>query len=503
MEEMAAQQAMQTFTIMPKPPGVNVIDSRWVYKLKKDSAGRPTRYKARLVAKGFTQVKGLDFDEVFSPTVSSTSVRLVLALAAAHDMELMHLDFDTAFLNADVKEDIYLSMPPGYEVASNGGEQLVLKLNRSLYGLKQSPRNWNLTINDVLLGFGLERSKADPCVYVKQVAGGGVLIVVLYVDDVIGATDSPSVMAEFSSYLQQHYKCKLGELEFFVGIRVTRDRANRTIYLDQQAYLESVLERYNMADCATAATPATAEPLTADMCPSTAADEEFMSGIPYRSAVGSLLYASTSTRPDIANAVRSAAKFMQRPGKQHWTAVKRILRYVRGTIGMQLRLGPGNADTMASTTLIGYCDADYAGDDGNGRSTTGFIFTLGPAAVSWSSRLQATVAKSSTEAEYMALDEAVSEVLFLSQLLCDMRMPQQLPIVVYEDNQSAIKLAANMQFKRRTRHIRVRYHFIRECIAAGTIKLEWIPTADQLADVLTKNVDTATQSRFLLRTFSK
>lgn len=170
---MAAHQAMETFAIVPKPPGANIIDTRWVYKLKRDSAGRPTRCKARLVAKGFTQVKGLDFEEVFSPTVSSTSVRLLLALAALYDMDLMHLDFDTAFLYADVKEDIYVSMPPGYEASSTSGKELVLKLNRSLYGLKQSPRNWNHAINAVLLGFGLKRSKADPCVYVKQVAEGG------------------------------------------------------------------------------------------------------------------------------------------------------------------------------------------------------------------------------------------------------------------------------------------------------------------------------------------
>ena len=228
-----------------------------------------------------------------------------------------------------------------------------------------------------------------------------------------------------------------------------------------------------------------------------------MSGIPYRSAIGSLLYASTSTRPDIANAVRCVAKFMQNPGKQHWTAVKRILRYVKGTLNTKLRLGPGIGGTMAPATLVGYCDADYAGDDTNGRSTTGFIFSLGPAAVSWSSRLQSTVAKSSAEAEYMGLDEAVSEALLLTQLLQDMHMPQQLPIVLYEDNQSAIKLAANMQFQRRSRHIRVRYHFIRECVAAGIVKLEWIPTTNQLADVLTKNVATTTLSAFAARIFSK
>jgi hypothetical protein len=257
-----------------------------------------------------------------------------------------------------------------------------------------------------------------------------------------------------------------------------------------------VLERFHMLDCQPAPTPATAVVLTEEMSATTLDDEMAMRDVPYRSAVGSLMYAAVGTRPDISNAVRCAARYMQNPGPLHWRAVKRILRYLKGTMHYRLRLGPANS-TMADDTLVGYVDADYAGDLNTSRSTSGFVFMLGPSIISWTSRQQSIVAKSTTEAEYMSLDEGISEVLYLLQLLKDVGIQQRTPITIYEDNSGAIALANNPQFQRRTRHIRVRYHYIRECISNGTVQLQYINTKEQLADALTKNVDARTIHHFV------
>jgi Reverse transcriptase (RNA-dependent DNA polymerase) len=325
------------------------------------------------------------------------------------------------------------------------------------------------------------------------------LIVVIYVDDILALSNRSEILDKLVSYIRTKWKCKdYGELEFMVGIRYTREKHDgiTTMYADQITYIEKVLESFEMLDCQPAPTPATSIVLTEEMNATTVEDQAVMRYIPYRSAVGSLMYAAIGTRPDISNAVRCVARHMQNPGPLHWRAVKRILRYLRGTKHYKLRLGPANS-TMADNTLVGYVDADYAGDINTSRSTSGFVFMLGPSLISWASRLQSVVAKSTTEAEYMSLDEGISEVLYLLQLLKDVGMEQQTPITIYEDNSGAISLANNPQFQRRTRHIRVRYHYIRECICNGTVQLQYINTKEQLADALTKNVDTKTLKHFV------
>jgi hypothetical protein len=332
-----------------------------------------------------------------------------------------------------------------------------------------------------------------------------VLAVLLYVDDLIIASDTTSLIADFKAAISGNFNMKdLGDLEFFVGVRVSRDRATKTIYLDQTAYLERVLARYNMAECNALALPATAmTSLTAAMSPSTAADIAAMAGVRYRSAVGSLLYAAVCTRPDISNAVRNCAKFMQNPGVGHVAAVKRILRYLKGTTGYKLTFsfgGNGGGSSIGgdgAAALIGYCDADWAGDTDTRRSCTGYLFMVGGAAVSWSSRLQPTVAQSSCEAEYMALTAASNDQSFLLQLFADLHQPRALPAVIFEDNTGAIHLAQRPQLHRRTKHIDVRYHVIRDRIADGILQLNYIATAEQLADALTKNVDLAAFRRLV------
>jgi hypothetical protein len=494
-EEMSSLLKMNTWDVTELPPGRKAIGTKWVFKTKTNSAGEIVRYKARLVIQGFSQVEGIDFFETYAPVANIITVRTILAVATSLDWELEQMDVDTAFLNAPVEEEIYAAMPPGYVQHSPTGGRLVYRLRRSLYGLKQAPKNWNSVFNEWLVDqYGFKRSAVDTCLYIYISSDGDkLLIVVVYVDDLIIATNSLEQLRHFKDSISSAFNMKdLGPLEHFLGVRITRDREHRRLTLDQTVYIKSIIEKFNMAEAKAVVTPSADGPLSAAMAPASPDDASFMAGVPYRNVVGSLLYAAVVTRPDISNAVREVSRFMHNPGRAHWSACQRILRYLKGTADFKLVYDFSKfvgKTTPEPEPLIGYCDADHAGDVDTRKSTTGYIFFYGGAAISWSSRLQPTVAISSTEAEYMALTEAVNETIFLRQLLTDIRLPQQDTTIIYEDNQGAMKLASNPMHHRRTKHIDVRYHHIRHHIDSGTVKLVYVKTKEQLADCLTKGVD--------------
>jgi Reverse transcriptase (RNA-dependent DNA polymerase) len=491
--EMTALVNMGTWSVVELPPGRQPIGTKWIFKTKLNSAGEVSRYKARLVVQGFTQVEGVDYFDTYAPVVNITTIRTLLACGAAHDWEMEQMDIDTAFLNAMVDEEIYVKMAPGYEQYGVNGESLVYRLHRSLYGLKQAPRNWNHMLNDWLVdSCGFRRSVVDTCLYVfEDTSSDEVLFVGIYVDDLAILTNSRRLLQDFKSNIKENFNVKeLGALEHFLGIRVTRVRSKRLLTMDQTTYISSILERYNMADARPVVTPAAEGALTKTMTATTPGDSAFMASVPYRGVVGSLLYVAVMTRPDISNSVREVSRYMSAPGRAHWQACLRILRYLKGTADYKLTFD--FSSTTTNMELAGYCDADHASDIDTRRSVTGYIFFFGSAAVSWASRMQPTVAQSSTEAEYMALTEALNEAIHLRQLLDDLRLPQPEPTTIYEDNEGAIKLASNPVHHRRTKHIDVRYHLIRDHINWRTIKLVYISTKKQLADALTKGVDGAT-----------
>lgn len=501
-QEMTALIKMGTWDVVELPPGRKAIGTKWVFKAKTNSSGVVVRYKARLVVQGFSQIEGVDYFDTYAPVANITTVRTLLAVAAMQDWELEQMDVDTAFLNAPVNEELYAAMPPGYQQTSSTGKPLVYKLRRSLYGLKQAPKNWNSVFNQWLLDFGFDRSVADPCLYSFN-SNSNVLHIALYVDDLIIASDSVVLLADFKQSVSAAFSMKqLGQLEFFLGIRITRDRASKIICLDQSTYIDSVLSRFGMSTCKPLSTPATTDALTSDMSPSTPAEVELMSATPYRSAVGSLLYAAVVTRPDISNAVRCVSRYMNNPGPKHWAAVKRILRYLKGTSHYQLVYDFSDSSLDLNNIITGYSDSDHAGDLDSRRSTTGFVFQLGSSAISWCSRLQPTVALSSTEAEYMALTEAINEAIHLRHIFNDLQLPQSGPTVIFEDNQGALKLACNPMHHRKTKHIDVRYHHIRHHITTGTVQLAYIHTSNQLADCLTKNVDGNILKKFVTAIFT-
>ena len=478
-DEYHSLLANGTWELTTLPKGRKAVGCKWVFKTKRDAAGEIVRHKARLVARGFLQVQGVDFNETFAPVAKFTTIRCIVALGAALDLEMHQMDVKTAFLNGDLEEDIYMEQLNGF--VQRGHEHLVCKLKKSLYGLKQASRAWYQKIDATLLDLGFERSVADHSLYFAQ-TGPCVMLVLVYVDDLIILSSNMESMAALKSKLEAEYEMTdLGELHYCLGVEFARDRGARTITMSQAKNVKEVLERFGMEDCKSIGTPLDTKVKLVKI-----SDEEYdkdaprMASVPYKSAVGSLMYAMVATRADLAFAISTVSQHMARPGWSHWMAIKRILRYLKGTLHLKLQLGGQNIK------LTGYCDADWAGDVSERRSTTGYAFMLGDGVVSWSSKRQPTVALSTTEAEYMATSHCTREAMWLRQLLDDVRCKYDEGTLIMCDNQGAIALAKNPVYHARTKHIEVQHHFVREKVARGAIILEYYPTQEMLADVLTK-----------------
>jgi hypothetical protein len=472
-EEYDALKANGTWDLVVLPRGKNVIGTKWVYKIKRDQHGNIARYKARVVVQGFRQRFGHDYDETFAPVAKMSSIRALLAVAAVRGMVLENMDVDTAFLQSPVEEEVYVHQPKGYEVPGADGIRLVCKLKRSLYGLKQAPRNWNKTFHGWMIKYGFKSSDADHCVYVL-IVNGSIIVVILYVDDVIIAGDNQAVVDHFKDAIACRFKMKdLGALRWVLGMEVIRDVIKGTIQIKQTAYVDKILARFGMSQCKPVATPMEGALRRSDYD-----DEQLRSE--YMSLVGSLMHVAVMSRPDAMYAVNALGRHMQHPCHDHLVAGKRVLRYLAGTRDVGLVYGSAGLKPAV------YADASWGDDRDTGRSTTVYVVMLGGGAISWGSRLQPTVALSSTEAEYMALCSATQEAIHVRRLLADMGMVQQVPTIIYEDNQGCIALTANPVDHKRTKHINIRFHFTRERIESGEIVVEYVATEHQLADLLTK-----------------
>lgn len=431
--------------------------------------------------KGFNQRKGIDFDEIFSPVVKMSSIRVVLGLAASLNLEVEQLDVKTAFLHGDLEEEIYMEQPEGFEV--KGKEHLVCKLKKSLYGLKQAPRQWYKKFDSFMEKHGYGKTTSDHCVFIKKFSDGDYIILLLYVDDMLIVGHDTKKIQSLKKDLNKSFAMKdLGPAKQILGMRITRDRKNNKLWLSQHNYIEKVLERFNMSNCKPVSTPlATHFKLNSDKCPTSEKDKEEMKKVPYASAVGSLMYAMVCTRPDIAHAVGVVSRFLSNPGKDHWQAVKWILRYLRGTSKVCLCYGGDEP------VLDGYTDADMAGDLDSRKSTSGYMMTFAGGAVSWQSRLQKCVALSTTEAEYIAATEASKELLWMKKFLHELGLKQD-KFVLFCDSQSAIHLSKNPTFHAKSKHIEVRYHWIRDALEMKSFLIEKIHTDENGSDMMTKTL---------------
>ena len=476
-KEMKSIETNKVWELVELPKGKKTIGCKWVYKRKTDADGSLKRYKARLVAKGYSQQHGLDYDETFSPVARFESLRTLLALAVQDGLRVHHMDVTTAFLNGELKEEVYMDQPEEFQV--QGKENQVCKLNRSLYGLKQAPRCWNVTLDGRLKEMGFAQTTSDPCLYIAK--DGEPFLIGIYVDDILLAGRSEKRLAKVKSDLSEKFDVKdLGELNHFLGVKIVQNHSAGTIWIGQPTYTEEVLKKFGMENCKPVATPAEAgQKLTKGT-----EDSEYVDKVHYQSVVGSLLYLSTRTRPDITFAVNRVARFCSNPTTQHMTAVKRILRYLRGTTTLGLLY-----KRNGSKAIVGFSDSDWGGDVDDRKSTSGYVFQIGGSTVSWRSKKQTSVALSTAEAEYISLSATTQEAVWIRQLCAELSAtPPTDPTVIFEDNQSTIAMSRSPQFHGRSKHIGIKYHFVRDQVTEGTIKLKYCPTTEMVADMLTKGL---------------
>jgi transposase InsO family protein len=481
--ELQSMQDLKTHQLVPLPMGRKAIGSRWVFSLKTDEEGNVTRHKARLVAQGFTQVEGVDYTETFAAVAKYDTVQILLALTAKFDLELDQMDVRTAFLNADLKEDIYLTQPAGFEDSEH--PDWVWKLEKAIYGLKQAGYEWNQTLDEYLRkeGFKFVRSEADRSLYVLH-ENNRVIWLVVYVDDMLAASNSRDYLNDFKLRLKQRFALSdLGPARHFLGMHIIRDREKRLLSVSQRTYLEKILENAGMSHCNPVGTPMTPGIILQKATRMPTEDEATaIASIPYRRTIGELNYAMRTTRPDIAFAVSCLSRYMESPSIDHHRQLKHLLRYIRGTTDLMLVFG------LSDDGLVGHSDSDYAADRDDSKSTSAYVYQLFGGPISWKSQKQSVVATSTTEAEYIGLSNASREALYLIQLLHDFRVDPNLydPALLYGDNQASLALSKNPMFHDKAKHIRVHYHLIRDLVDTNKIQLQYKGTSDMLADSLTK-----------------
>jgi hypothetical protein len=422
------------------------------------------------VARGFSQVEGVDYDETFAPVARHTSIRVVNSIAAEMGWKIHQMDVKTAFLNGLIEEEVYIEQPLGFEV--HGRESHVCRLKKALYGLKQAPRAWYSRIDAYLQQLGFEKSEADPNLYFIMV-GEDPLILLLYVNDlfITGAERLISICKE--SLASEFEMTDIGLMHYFLGLEVWQEPGH--IFLEQGKYVCDFLSRFQMGDSRPMTTP-----MITNWKKLHASKSQLVDSTLYRQLIGSLMYL-VNTRPDICFVVNTLNQFMVEPRRVHWVAVKHVLRYLCGTVDYGLDYDRGDG-----VRLVGYTDLDWAGCVSDRKSTLGCFFGLGSAVVSWFSRKQNSVALSLAEAEYMAASHASCEALWLRKMLVGLFGVQLRPTVIYCDNQSCIKLSENPVFHDWSKHIKIRYHFIRDYVQRGVVELQYISTEEQVADILTK-----------------
>lgn len=481
-EELNSHQELRTWELTELPAGQKLVGSRWIYKIKKDASGQIVKRKARLVAQGFNQQPGIDFVDAYAPVAKQATLKALLAIASERKMVLKHLDIKTAYLNGSLKEVVYMRQPPGF--SEPGNEALVCRLRKSIYGLRQSAKCWNDRFDEALKEMGFHPTVADPCLYTRERNKKRVYIVV-YVDDVVVASEDESELESVYHEFSKHFETtELGQLKYFLGLEVERDK-NGVYSVSLQGYIQQTAERFGLGDSKPVRTPMDEQYAHGD------SEEGLLpNNIDYRSLVGALLYIAVNARPDIAAAVSVLGRKVNHPSQADWVAAKRVVRYLRGTAERRIEF------SGTSLELIGFVDADWAGDHATRKSNSGYVFLMCGAAISWKSQQQTLVALSSMESEYIALCEATREAIWLRQLLLDLGVPQLNPTVLFEDNQSCIAFVRSQRISKRTKHISVREMFVKDSCDKGIVQLQYMCTEEMIADVLTKPIGPTKMIKF-------
>ncbi|CAI5482672.1 unnamed protein product [Closterium sp. Yama58-4] len=486
--EMASYGSTGPYVDEVPPPGANIVDGIWIFKVKRPP-GSPPVFKACYVARGFSQREGVDFFQTFAPTPKMTTLRVLLHVAAQRDYELHSLDFSTAFLQGSLHEEIWLRRPPGFTGTFPPGTQWSLR--RPVYGLRQAPLVWHDTLRSTLSELGFEPSSAYPSLFVRR--GRTPFFVLVYVDDLVFATADTVALAEVKSELQKRHTCTdLGELRRYLGLQISRDRAARTITLTQSHMVQQVLQRFGLQHSSPTPTPlAVDHRLTGPFL-----DEPFEPSGPYAELVGCLMYLMTRPRPDLAFPLSILSRFVAtgRHRPVHWTAAKRVAKYLATTSDTRLVLGG-----TQPVVLTGHCDSSYADDVETQRSTQGYCFSLGSGAVSWRSTRSSSVATSTAEAEIYAGALAAQELRWLTFLLTDLGERLSSAPTLFADNKAMILLCREPRLESRVKHIDVRYFLLRELQRRGQARLDFVASEANTADIFTKALQPCDHRRFCLQ----
>ncbi|GKA57857.1 ribonuclease H-like domain-containing protein [Tanacetum coccineum] len=436
-----------TWLLVPRPTGVNMVRSMWLFKHKFHADGTLSRYKARLVANGSSQQLGVDFDKTFSLVVKPSIICTVLSLAVSRKCLIYQLDVKNAFLNGDLSETVYMHQPPGFVDARFPNH--VCRLQRSLYGLKQAPRAWFQRFAGYATRAGFYHSRCDSSLFIYR-QGSQVAYLLLYVDDIILTASSTTLLQQLIDSLHREFDMTdLGALNYFLGISAVRHSTG--LFLSQRKYALQLLERAHMVNCNPSRTPVDTE----------------------------------------SKLVQQICLYMHDPREPHLAALKRILRYVQGTLDLGLHLY-----ASSTTSLVGYTDADWAGCPSTRRSTSGYCVFLGDNLLSWSAKRQHTLSRSSAEAEYRGVANVVAETAWLRNLLRELHSPLSTATLVYCDNVSAVYMSANPVQHQRTKHIEIDIHFVRDMVTAGQVRVLHVPSRFQYADIFTKGLPSALFEEF-------
>ncbi|RVW67331.1 Retrovirus-related Pol polyprotein from transposon TNT 1-94 [Vitis vinifera] len=431
-DEMNSMASNGVWNLVELPNGAKAIGCKWVFKTKKDSLGNIERYKERLVAKGFTQNEGIDYKKTFSPVSKKDSLRVIMTLVAHFDLELQQIDVKMTFLNGNLEEEVYMKQLEGF--SSNGGEHLVCKLKKSIYGLKQASRQWYLKFHDVISSFGFVENIMDQCIY-QKVSGSKICFLVLYVDDILLATNDKGLLHEVKQFLSKNFDMKdMGDATYVIGIKIQRDRFRGLLGLSQETYINKVLERFRMKDCSPSIAPIVkGDRFNLNQCPKNDLEREQMKNIPYASAVGSLMYVQVCTRPDIAFAVGMLGRY---------------------------------------------------------QSNQGYVFMLAVGTVSWRSAKQTLIATSTMEVEFVSCFEATSHGVWLKSFISGLRVMDSIsrPLKIYCDNSAVIFMAKNNKSSSRNKHIDIKYLALRERVKEKTVVIEHVSTELMIVDPLTKGM---------------
>ena len=450
---------------------MNIIDAKWVYSWKGDSDGRVVGPKARLCARGFRQRAGIDFFETFSPCPNVSSTRLLSAITCSLGKGLFHLDVSQAFVQSELDEVVYIRLPRNCGALSGK----VLRLGRSLYGLKQASRTWHKKLVSVMKLLGFQQCPSDNCV--MRLVSNGVLemAVVVHVDDILAAGDRERC-ERFGRDLNEHFPVKfLGELEMYAGVRFTRDPVSGNLTLSQQAFAENLVRKFGV-------NRSKPTPMAVGVMLASFVGDEVIDVTPFRSLIGHLMWLANQTRPDILNAVRALARYCNAPTMGHWKAALHVLMYVRGTINIGITFERGG-----SLDLVLYVDADFASKETGRKSVSGGLLMCASACAGYFSKTQQSVTTATSEAEYAAMAQGLKEMIFMRYVWSFILLDRDVGCTtVYEDNEGARYLAINPATTPNSKHIDIRHHFIRERVEREEFKIVHVMSRFQHADFLTK-----------------